>query len=280
MNDDLIKILRRLTPTGSQGFEGLIAQLLEQLTGRRFYLARSGSQGGRDLSSDFQNFSVIAVECKRYGEDTEFDVRNLLGEMAQASQEIPDLDLWVLVASRSIPAQLVTVLTTEAHRRGIEFLPISADQGSSSSLAVLCAQAADVALRYVQDKSSDAEQQEVARHLNEILANPGYGQALQNLRASFSPVTIGFEYWRVSQNRWLTSCFQSEAQSRAEFGQPVNVGDERVQFVERRTAWTYLNAWFSKWSEDHHPFVLLGEEGDGKTWAVASWLSQKIQQDE
>src|SRR5437016_2093603 len=100
MGNAVIEMVRRCVPTGPEGFEGLIARLLEKLTGRRFYLARSGSQAGRDISSDFQNCSIIAVECKRYGENTELDERRLLGELVQALQDIPDLDLWVLVASR------------------------------------------------------------------------------------------------------------------------------------------------------------------------------------
>lgn len=38
--------LRKLKPSGPNGFEGLIAQLLENLTGRHFFLASSGYQGG------------------------------------------------------------------------------------------------------------------------------------------------------------------------------------------------------------------------------------------
>lgn len=276
MSTALMSLLRHHIPTGSEGFEGLITRLLEKLTGRHFYLARSGSQKGRDITSDTQNFSVIAVECKRYGKHTELDERGLLGELVQAVRDIPDLDLWVLVASRSIPSQVVTALTAEAQKQGVEFLSISADDRSPSSLAALCSHGSDVVLQYVESELCSAERQELHRQLDAIVANSQYNSAIDHLRARFSSVTVGYDHWRETQNTWLTECFRLESKTRAEFGQPLNVEGEGVHFVQRRTAWSQLDTWLSKWREDHQSFVLLGEEGDGKTWAVASWLSRKI----
>ena len=81
MSQVLIDALRQLHSTGSKGFEGLIAQLLEALTGRHFRLAHSGPQSGRDMSSSQLNSNVIVVECKRYGSSTELDQRELSGEI-------------------------------------------------------------------------------------------------------------------------------------------------------------------------------------------------------
>ena len=47
-NQTLYEALWDLDATGPDGFEGLIAQLLESLPGKRFFLAKSGFQGGRD----------------------------------------------------------------------------------------------------------------------------------------------------------------------------------------------------------------------------------------
>jgi hypothetical protein len=200
--------------------------------------------------------------------------------MVQATQEIPDLDLWVLVASRKVPSQLVTSLTEEARQRGIEFLSISADDNSPSSLVVLCAQAAEHVLEYLQHDSSEAERAAVRHQLDEVIANPGYDQALGYLRAAFSQATIGYDHWRASQNTWLMECFQSESKTRAEFGQPVNIAEVGVRLVERRTAYSHRDSWLSTWGNDRLPFVLLGEEGDGKTWAMASWFNQQLQQND
>jgi hypothetical protein len=78
MNDELASILQKeIKAAGSKGFEGLIAKLLEKLTGYHFLLAKSGSQEGRDLSSRSEKANVIAVECKRYKAQTALDEREL-----------------------------------------------------------------------------------------------------------------------------------------------------------------------------------------------------------
>src|SRR5215213_8205671 len=100
MSQSLTEILRNLPAAGPLGFEGLIADLLSHFTGRQFHLAQSGTQQGRDMSSRHPYANVTAVECKRYGSSTELNQRELLGEIVQATIAIPDLDLWVLVASR------------------------------------------------------------------------------------------------------------------------------------------------------------------------------------
>jgi hypothetical protein len=110
MNSELIDLIRQIEPTGTEGFEGLVADLLEALTGRRFRLARAGSQAGRDMSLHEPNANVVAVECKRYGKDTELEERALQGELAQAVAAIPNLDVWVLVTSRDVPSQLYGAL--------------------------------------------------------------------------------------------------------------------------------------------------------------------------
>ena len=110
------------TPTGPDGFEGLIAELLTQLTGRCFRLSKGGgSQGGRDLASDFRESTVVAVECKRYGKDRELEEVYLLGKLLQAKIALPDLDVWVLVVSRPVDDGLGKTLCTAAERNGVEF---------------------------------------------------------------------------------------------------------------------------------------------------------------
>ena len=40
-----------------------------------------------------------------------------------------------------------------------------------------------------------------------------------------------------------------------------------------------MDNWYSTWGKNKNIFAVSGEEGDGKTWGVARWLGQKIQQD-
>ena len=84
----LTQALRRLTPTGPDGFEGLIHRLVERLTGYSLYLARAGDQSGRDMRSGGAAASTNAVECKRYGKSREFAQTELVGKLAEAKYSL------------------------------------------------------------------------------------------------------------------------------------------------------------------------------------------------
>jgi len=275
-NIDIVKALMSLCPTGPDGFEGLIAELLTSLTGRKFHLAKSGTQGGRDMSMREPNCNVVVVECKRYGKETELDERDLLGEIAQALRSIPDLDVWVLVTSRSVPSQLIEALCADAKSRGIEFVSISNGDGQPSSLEVLCASNPVIVLDYLKGNSQITS---LKKQLNKIAAHPNFNQRIDEKKDEFLSPLIGYANWRESQNKYLKSCFQSKEESRASFCQVINVAEKNTMLIPRESANKQLNSWYNSWSSTKKTFVLLGEEGDGKTWTIASWLNEKIQKE-
>lgn len=276
MSNKLIDTIRQISATGPDGFEGLIAKLLKALTGRNFYLAKSGYQAGRDLSIRDINVNVVAVECKRYGSKTELDETHLLGKLVQAVGDFSDLDLWLLVTSRDVDSKLHQALYEEAHKQGIEFLSISHSGENPSSLEVLCAQAPEVVLTFLETKISEEEKENLQQQLDKIAASPQFDETVERIREAFLSPLVGYDNWRLEQNQWFLKCLQSEAEAHANFGQPLNVEDNDIKLVNREAVWAKLDEWFSTWHETCEPFVALGEEGDGKTWGVASWLSQKI----
>ncbi|GAB4230937.1 MAG: hypothetical protein Kow00121_59630 [Elainellaceae cyanobacterium] len=274
MNQALVNALRNLHHSGQSGFEGLIAKLLEALTDRHFHLAQAGTQLGRDMSASGPNTNVIAVECKRYGEKTELNERELLGEIVQVAKAIPDLDLWVLVTSRGIPSQLHESLRSTAHDYGITYLPISTGDGTPSSLEILCAQAIDQMLEYIEDESDKDNIQQPLQKISEFTQ---FNQKVERLRNKFISSLIGYNFWKTERNRFFLQCLQSKTESRAEFGgQAINLEEEGIKLIKREEAWINLNQWFNEWKNNRQPLAVLGEEGDGKTWSVASWLSYKL----
>ena len=280
MKHKVIEHLRKILPAGKNGFEGLIARLLENLTGRHFYLARSGSQAGRDIRSDRHGGSIIAVECKRYGKETELNERELLAELVQASNDIPDLDLWVLVVSRDVPDQLLTLLDQQAVRQGVEFRAISAGDGSPSTLEALCAHGIQIVLDFFTSILSKQNVQQIQCELEDIAKNSDFESTIERLQSAFAAASTGYDHWRVKQNQWLKQRFSTESESRSTFGQVLHVASEEVDLIKRNTAWQELDQWLSSWPETRSSFVALGDEGDGKTWAVASWLDRQIQNTE
>ena len=279
MKNNVIEQLRKILPTGKNGFEGLVSKLLEHLTGKHFYLARSGSQAGRDMRSDHHGENIIAVECKRYGKETELNERELLGAMMQAIIDIADLDLWVLVVSRNVPDQLQTLLEKQAVQQGIEFLAISADDESPSTLEALCAHGIQIVLDFISTPIKQNVKQ-IQFELEKIAKSSDFKSTLERLQSSFTSDRIGYEHWRVNQNERLMQYFSTESGSRSNFGQALHVGSKDANLVKRSKIWKEINEWLSSWSKKPSLFALLGDEGDGKTWAVASWLYWQIEKTE
>ena len=265
--------LKSLNASGPEGFEGLIAKALEKLTGQTFHLAKSGSQRGRDISSNSLRGNVIAVECKRYASTTELNLRDLKGGLQEAEESIPDLDVWVLVTSRDVVSQVDESLRSQANEAGILYFSISDNEGISI-LDLLCANAIDVVLRY---SARPEERSEIKRYLEDIAGADAFSIEIGKLRDQFVSPLIGYESWKLDQNQKLINCLKSASVSRSEFGQSIHVSDN-ARLVRREEAYQRLDEWMEQWHENDtpSPMFVVGEEGDGKTWCTVSWLSEKI----
>ena len=276
MSERLIDLIyKSLQPSGPKGFEGLIAELLSQLTGQRFRLSKSGQQGGRDVTSDFTNSTVVAVECKRYGKDTELEETHLLGKLAQAVLDLPDLDLWVIAASRPVSDQLARNLQSAAMTHGVEFRTIESSDDKPSAIAALLARHPDGVLRHLADIEAEGIE-DVKRELAATASLPGFSAAVARLQSDFMAGWIGYDAWRNAQRDFVLETLRDEAKSRARLGQPVPILGSGLQVIARRGIANRLTEWWANWSYSHQLLAILGEEGDGKTWAVADWLAQNL----
>jgi hypothetical protein len=284
MNYELLfDYLRKLHPSGSDGFEGLIAQLFEALIGRRFLLAKPGYQAGRDMSTSPIGANRIAVECKKYLTGTHLNEKEVVGELVQVSYDIPELDLWVFVATRSVGDRLEDLVSQEARTKGFEALIIDTEAvagGFPSSLAVLCAHAPEVVVSFIERNIPDAKTQDLKEVLHSISIQQGYPKRLYELRRNLSSSAIGFDNLRRNQNEWLLTRFQSKSESHAAFGQVLNISDQDVRLIERLKARENFDEWLDSWKNNHPFLAILGEEGDGKTWGTASYVLRKLRSDD
>lgn len=82
--------------------------------------------------------------------------------------------------------------------------------------------------------------------------------------------------WVLKHNLWLKNCLADNPASYANFNQDLSVFNPLSHYIQRKTANEALNSWWSEWKEKRKPFVLLGEEGDGKSWALASWIGSRL----
>lgn len=272
----LAKALRKVAATGSSGFEGLIQRLLSHLTGIEFYLAQSGSQSGRDMSSDRRGRTVLAVECKRYGAQSEFREDELKGKLVSAVDTIPSLDLWVLAASRPVSDQLYSAIESAASRLNVDAFVLSLDNNHGGTLATLCANAP----RLVRQSLAAAGVRSFAsveQHLEEIGRKKEFIRDRDALRDTLIK-SAGLHAARARLHEWLSQSFASDTQSRSIFGQVVDVDAQqnRGLLVPRTASFAALDQWLLTWPTNREGLAVLGEEGDGKTWALASWLSKRL----
>lgn len=275
--DCLHSILVGLKPTGPTGFEGLVRELLECWTGQRFRLARSGSQSGKDATSDSSFGTVIAAEMKRYEQQSTLSLRQLLGGFSEAIQTFPDLDLWVLAATKEIGDKEAEGLKKQAELAGIENLILDSRADGSGYLETFCARYPDVIKDYFRRNIPGSDIEDLDSRIRCIQNHANYEKFVRQLDDILNAAVFGFNGTRNSAFQWLNSHIDTRTESMAAFLQDIGLRDTNRQTPIIRTR---LNIQFDSWWENRNAdsahAVLLGEEGTGKTWAVMAWLANKF----
>ena len=95
--------LLSLPATGEKGFEGLIGEALQEITGVPYRLARSGSQFGIDGKAAYET-DGICFEGKRYKCRPNRNV--VITKVAETATKRVDIDLWILGATADLGVRL------------------------------------------------------------------------------------------------------------------------------------------------------------------------------
>lgn len=275
--NQLKNVLGQLNPTGHGGFEGLVKSLLEALTGNRYRLARAGTQEGRDLSTAGTNSTWIAVEAKHYPRAQPPPKRTFLGHLTETRNDMPDLDLWVLVASTEIPDQTANALTREGNEQRIAVQILDWNATNTPDLPVLCAAALEKTTGFLTEQgTSPQELDEVTRELETLAKAPGFDRAVERIKQAFREAHIGYDHAKQATHRRLTQSMTEPREAKANLHQLLDIRNPTGKLIRRRSASDFLNDWWNNWPAKPGPAVLLGDEGNGKTWAgIAWWLAQE-----
>lgn len=106
----------------SSKFEELVAALFSRLLSVPIAVAASGPQHGGDAGPAGQHGRRFRLECKKYGDNTRFNERELLGEIQQASRQDEALEAWILIATRIVPEQIRQSLDSCGDQHGVPVL--------------------------------------------------------------------------------------------------------------------------------------------------------------
>jgi len=276
-----LQILWLQKATGETGFEGLVRKLLEKITSQRFFLSLSGRQEGRDMASDSYIGNFVAVECKRYEEGTPLGSDELLVKFLRAAKSITPPDIWIVVTTKRLGEQHHRDLQSASDQYGISYFAIDAEGGESSLLLAICSSAPEIVADHLQTNQpmiSNSQAKEVEGYLSDLSCRDECSDSRNWLQAALMHDTIGYAHWRTKQNEWLSKRFKLPKESIADFAQDFAIRAPERKPVKRSRALQVLDDWWDSWPKERKSLVILGEEGDGKSWVVADWLADKFLQ--
>lgn len=270
---ELAKALQSLPASGEAGFEGLIAKLLTNLSGVPFVVRRAGSQQGRDADSNVNAAECIFVECKRYEESSSLDERALRTQIEISVNATPSLDMWVLATTRSVDATAAGWLAEKTREMGADFYVLSC--GSLSEPADLDYLAAAFWSDVVSFcTGGDADSAIIQDFLGQVRENDGFEHALARIRKAFESATVGLPSFRSRLNTLLSKTLEHEENSRLRLNTSLATGELTPVNVPRLDVQQRLESFASIYRSAGDPriCVIQGDEGNGKSWAVANWV--------
>lgn len=270
--EDFRQNVRKLKPDGDDGFEGLMAAVLSDLTNRSFALASAGSQHGRDGQSALDGGTIV-FEAKRYDDKPPKDkVYTKILEIA--ADKTSTTELYILGATCPIPAQYVTTLKGGAERLSIELLVLTWPETSLADLAVLLAMTPGVSAQFIAQHTSVTEA-ELIKQLSAVRSHPQFQARSEELWTILRQPSIAPAYALRDNIAWLSAAFSDRKVARSVFGQALSPTDASISGTLDRTILRtkVANAVFAK--PDGAVTALLGADGNGKSWIFAqAWSLQ------
>jgi DNA-binding PadR family transcriptional regulator len=268
IEEELREMLLGLHKDG-KAFEQLACLALEAVLGRRVWPARGGPQFGADMGTAEEELPVIRVECKRY--KGRLNRRELLGEIGEAAQRGGPLDLWVLVTTSVVSERLENALTDLGARLGLGVEIIDLSSSQYCKLPRLFACAVEEVSRFVGTHLGESQERKIRSILSRIRSHYGSDEAL---KTQLIHATNLFDLVAQRARSDLQNLLSNAQESRTRLSQEIHNSE---LFIERKQAFEELERWYANPDMKKSLFILCGEEGVGKTWAIYPWLAKKCE---
>lgn len=271
MSDVFEELRTLILAHSSSKFEELACELLGRLVGLDFVRAQGGSQHGGDGGTHGVDGSRLIYEARRYDSGTSFDNRSIRGEIDEAVHFAPDLEAWILVATRRVPRQTITTMESVASERGIHTIALDWSPSRMPKLSALCASSPNDVERVL---GSDC-----GKLLSEIQQSVDYSVTLEELTASIKDGLPGFELLRRRSHARVREVWSNAHVAESSFGQNVAGGTIGKSHIRRDSPTTDLDEWQSGASDTRNNLAIIkGRDGMGKTWAAIDWLQYRLDQ--
>jgi hypothetical protein len=265
----LRETLLKLREVNADGFEGLVATALADLTGFTFRLAKSGSQFGRDASTPNSPFA-IAMEAKRY--QSKLRLEDLAGKAAVAAMALEGrMDLWILCATAEVGDDTAVKLQEILDQGGMSLLILDWSPHPDPRLGVLLAAAKTAVMDWFSNHEPSVNQAALSAQLDAIAARPNFEAVREALFADVAASWVGLDALRQSCTAWLQRRFSDAEASQLSFGQFITVSDKYAPAVARTEIDRSFAGSLAPDPARRRVIAVLGDEGMGKTWLVARW---------
>ena len=258
----LKSFLLELRATGGDGFEGLMASVLTDITGIPFRLAASGSQFGSDGSA-VREEDGVSFECKRYKD--RIPRSEILSKIAELSLSSASVDAWFLCATRDVSAQIASDVRKHGREFGIGTIVLD-------WAGVLPRLAVAVAMSTPATRHSFGADASVSAAVQAVRATGDFSACAEELRRELREPLVGTEVARQANAAWLTAAFTSPDQATRAFGEPLAPLDNAHGAARLRADLVTTVQPFMTGDVAGTILCVLGGEGAGKSWLVAhSW---------
>lgn len=265
MMEELQKALLAMKAAGANGFEGVVADALSELTNQSFGLMKSGPQGGVDgLSKPIVNRLIIGFEGKRYRTTTPLKLDELKAKLIDAVHSYPSLDLWLLATTRELARNDALALERLGEEYAVDVQILDWPVGAKNpDIALIIAGAPKAARHHF---GNDAA---VLAELDNLRNGQTYPLESERLLAQFTQADIGLASARARAEVHLVNTMSDKYAALNEFNSYAAIEEPDVKRIRRAEVCKSIDNWWK--SEGNEPLVLLGTEGTGKTWAAISW---------
>lgn len=253
------KLVGSLDP---RSMEILIACAASAVTGLPVHHAKSGFQFGADATGD-----GVKIEVKAYLDEEPRDVE-LLGKLLQGALDGANPpEIWVLASTRPCSSQTVDGLREAGRRLGIQVAVLDWQPGPLPALLALLAAGSEAVVEWVSSHCPELREA-VRAGLEHIKRNTArFAGIVADLRASLIPTLASYVATRKAMAECYHRAFADRSRAMTLFGQALTPLSA-PGCVDRVAVFRELDAHLQ---DEAASLVVLGEEGVGKTWVVASY---------
>lgn len=218
--DYLRHSLLALKPEGDQGFEGLLATILADFSGRPVRIAKSGAQFGQDAVGSDPS-TIISIEAKLYRTNPSKAV--ILSKPTELLTKPNAPDLWLLGVTADAGAQITDATEAFSARTGIASEILDWPEASPAPpLAAYCFLAPKSAIEFLLSvplkRKMNVDEAKLRGSFQRLRRSRPLMEARDALAERLSAPSIGLAEAKSANKVWLLQCFESQSTAKAEFG--------------------------------------------------------------